>query len=322
MTSPLPLNRNLDVVYGDVVSVSPRIRRVVAKNPSRFTFKGTGTYLVGHGDVAVIDPGPALDEHADAILAALGPGERITHVLVTHTHSDHSPGCRLLRDRGVDAPTFGFGPHGQVPPDDPSDRVIFGDPDADGRDEKPAGQELREGADTEFRPDITMSSGDVLVGAGWTLRAVHTPGHTSNHLCFALPEEKVLFSGDHVMGWSTSVIGPPDGNLNEYLASLRLLLRRNDQFYWPTHGPRIDDPHTLVQSFINHRNERTAQLLAELSNGPRTLADIVPRLYADVDKKLWPAAAASMYAHALALVETGQIRADAQARRTSSYTLA
>jgi glyoxylase-like metal-dependent hydrolase (beta-lactamase superfamily II) len=313
-------SRDFSVEYGRVDHLSPLIRRVVANNPNRFTFTGTGTYLVGHGDVAVIDPGPADDQHVAAIVAALGPDERISHVVITHTHSDHSPGAALLRALGVDAPTFGYGPHGAVALDDPNDVVTFGDEQADA-DDRPDAATLREGADTAFTPDVPVSHGDVLVGAGWRLTAVHTPGHTSNHVCYALDGERVLFTGDHVMGWSTSVIGPPDGNLNEYLASLALLLGRPDRTYWPTHGPAITDPKPFVRSFIEHRNERTQQLLDALRSGPASLPQIVPKLYADVDKKLWKPAVASMFAHALALLELGKIRCDGEPRRTSVYEL-
>jgi glyoxylase-like metal-dependent hydrolase (beta-lactamase superfamily II) len=327
----------LDIEYGRVDQVSPLIRRVVANNPSKFTYLGTGTYLVGHGDVAVVDPGPAIDAHVAAIVAALGPGERISHVLVTHTHSDHSPGAALLRALGVDAPTFGFGPHGEVPPDDKTDRIVFGDDEADWKDEKdkaerekaereakgepePQHDELREGADTDFKPDIVLRNGDMVHGKGWTIEAVHTPGHTSNHLCYAVHEEKALFPGDHVMGWSTSVIGPPDGSLRQYLASLRLLLDRDDTIYWPTHGPAITDPHTLVRGFLAHREFRNNQIVYELANGASDIAELVRRIYAAVNKKLWLPAAASTYAALIALIEDGRVETDdAEPRRTGTY---
>lgn len=332
MAVVIPYVRDLEVTYGRVEQVSPLVRRVVASNANKFTYKGTGTYLVGHGDVAVIDAGPALPAHVEAIFAALEPGERITHLLVTHTHSDHSPATALVQ-ANVDAPSHGFGPHGEVAPDDPDDRVVFGDPEADGEAEKAEREkalaegrsedELREGADTDFRPDVTLADGDVVRGSTWTLRAVHTPGHTSNHLCFALEEEAALFSGDHVMGWSTSVIGPPDGNLGRYLASLRRLLDRPDERYWPTHGPVIPHPHALVRSFLAHRAERTEQLLAALADGPATLAELVPRLYAPgTPKPLWRAAAASLYAHVLDQLEQGRVTTDGEPRRTAVYRLA
>lgn len=323
MATQIPFVRELDVTYGEAVAVSPLIRRVVADNPSKFTYLGTGTYLVGSGEVAVIDPGPALAPHAEAVLAALGPGERITHVLITHTHSDHSPAAALLRDLGVDAPTYGYGPHGEVAPDDPDDRIVFDDAEADGSAESRAAppEELREGADTDFVPEVVLADGDVVSGAGWTIEAVHTPGHTSNHLCFALTEERALFSGDHVMGWSTSVIGPPDGDLGRYLESLAKLLDRDDARYWPTHGPAITEPHTHVRAFIAHREERLDQIRAALAPGPTTIAELVPRLYADVAKALWRPAAASVYAALLHLAAAGEVEVDQPPRRTATWAL-
>jgi glyoxylase-like metal-dependent hydrolase (beta-lactamase superfamily II) len=300
------------------------VRRVVAENPSKFTYHGTGTYLVGLGEVAVIDAGPASAVHAGAVLAALDRGERITHLLVTHTHSDHSPATALLQAE-TGAPSYGFGPHGLVAPDDPTDRVVFGDDEADGKRDPgqgPPPDELREGADTTFRPDVALVDGNRLTGPGWTLEAVHTPGHTSNHLCYSLVEESTLFTGDHVMGWSTSVIGPPDGSLREYLRSLRLLLDRDDARYRPTHGRAVTEPRSLVRAFLAHRQERTDQILAGLRTGPATIAELVPRVYADVAKTLWRPAASSMYAHLLLLVEEGRVRSDGEARRTARYALA
>ena len=323
---PIPYVRDLEVTYGRVDQVSPLIRRVVADNPSKFTYLGTGTYIVGHGDVAVVDAGPLLDPHLEAVEAALEPGERITHLLVTHTHSDHSPGTAPLKER-TGAPSYGFGPHGAVPPDDPTDRVVFGDPEADGdpdRTDRPATTELREGADTGFVPDIVLTDGDVVGGGDWTLQAIHTPGHTSNHLCYALQEEAALFSGDHVMGWSTTVIVPPDGNLADYLDSLRLLLERDDDVYWPTHGPPITEPLELVRSYLAHREERTDQIYDVLHDGPATIPDIVRRVYADVPKTLWVPAAMSTHAHLLQLVQAGAVRVegDGPPRRTATYALA
>jgi glyoxylase-like metal-dependent hydrolase (beta-lactamase superfamily II) len=310
----IPYVRDLQVRYGEVEIVSPLIRRVVANNPNPFTYLGTGTYLIGHGNVAVLDPGPDDPAHVDAVLAALQPGERITHLVVTHTHSDHSPAAQALQER-AGAPTYGFGPHGPV--DDDGDRVVFGDPEAD-RD--PSSPEPREGADRSFRPDVVLRDGDVIQGDGWTLEAVHTPGHASNHLCYLLREEAVLCSGDHVMGWSTSVIAPPDGHLGQYLASLEKLLGRpQDRRYLPTHGPEITEPHTLVRAFLAHRLERTDQIVAALAAGPATIAELVPRLYADVSKRLWRGAAASMYAHVLHLYDLGTVVVDdgSPLRRTS-----
>jgi glyoxylase-like metal-dependent hydrolase (beta-lactamase superfamily II) len=203
MPVEIPFNRAPDLPPGEARDVSPLIRRLVAPNPSAFTFHGTGTYIVGRGTVAVIDPGPAIESHLEAILDALR-GESVSHILVTHTHMDHSPLARPLQ-RATGAPVWGCGPHGS------------------GRHEQ--GAKVEEGGDFAFAPDRQMAHGDVVDGAGWTIEAVHTPGHTSNHLCFALREENALFSGDHVMGWSTSVISPPDGDMRAYMASLDLLQR-------------------------------------------------------------------------------------------------
>ncbi len=321
----IPFVRELDVVRGQVDQVSPLLRRVVADNPSKFTYLGTGTYLIGRGEVAVVDPGPALADHAEAVLAALDPGERITHVLITHTHSDHSPALRLLRERGVDAPAYGFGPHGQVPDDDPADRVVFGDAEADRPADEPSdGSDVqREAADVDFVPDEFLAHGDVVGTDEWTAEAVHTPGHTSNHLCFAVAEERALLSGDHVMGWSTSVIGPPDGDLGQYLDSLRLLLDRDDDVYWPTHGPPITEPRAHVEAFLAHRSERLDQLRAGLADGPATLAELVPRIYAEVPKALWRPAAATSYAHLLHLLERGEVEvvSDGGPCRTATWAL-
>ncbi len=308
----IAFNTDFEPVYGQVDELSPLIRRVVARNPNPFTFTGTGVYLVGRGSVAVIDPGPTLDEHIDAIVAALDPGERISHVLVTHTHTDHTAGVAELVAR-TGATTYGFGPHGPVPDHDPLDTVSFDEyftaeeTEAFEKAWRDTPDELkREGPDVDFVPDIAVADGDVIEGPGWTVEVVHTPGHTSNHVCFGLREEKVLFTGDHVMGWATSVISPPDGDLFDYLASLRKLLERDDERYWPTHGPAIDNPKEYVQSFLDHRLNREAQIVAALGTGPTTIKDIVPGMYADVDKRLWRAAANSVYSHLLALHRQGR----------------
>jgi len=278
----------------------------MADNPGPYTYLGTGTYLVGRGDVAVIDPGPSKPaDHVDAILAGLEPGETITHLVVTHSHGDHSSASKALGER-VGAPTYGFGPmlFQDVPTDD-SDKIVFGDPEAD---EDPPPSEPREGLDRGFTPDVALVDGEVLEGGSWSLEAVHTPGHASNHLCYLLREEGLLFSGDQVMGWSTSVISPPDGDLGQYMASLeKLLARRTDLRYRPTHGPEIANPHAYVAALLAHRRERSAGILKVLDEAPATIAEIVPRLYSDVGKRLWRGAAASVYAHLLHLHDVGEV---------------
>ena len=276
------------VEYGVAETVSPLIRRVVARNPSPFTYHGTGTYLIGRGEVAIVDPGPALVEHVDALLAVLA-GERITHQLITHTHLDHSPAARLIAER-TSAPTYGFGPH------------------AEGRYER--GATVEAGADLAFVPDVRVGHGETIEGDGWTVEAVHTPGHCSNHLCFALREERVLLTGDHVMGWSTSVISPPDGDMGAYLASLSLLLERDDRVYLPTHGPAIDSPQPFVRSFIAHRAEREQQILQCLQRGTEHITDMVPIMYAGLPRVLHGAAARSVFAHVLHMLERGVLRCE------------
>lgn len=329
MAAPIVHNRDIEFEYGRVDRLSPLIRRVICRNPGPFTYTGTGTYIVGNGRVAVIDPGPALDAHLDAIVAALGPDEEITHILVTHTHSDHSPGAAPLQAR-VGAPTYGYGPHGAVGPDDPDDKVDFSayisaeeraTYEKEHEDLDPALK--REGPDLAFAPDERVGDGDVIADAagGWSLEAVFTPGHCSNHLSFALREENILFPGDHVMAWATSVVGPPDGSMTDYLASLRKLLPRTETRYWPSHGPAVEDPATYVRSFLAHREEREAQILAFFGEKPARIADLVPTMYAAYDKRLWYPAAASVYAHVLGMVGDGRLRVDggSDPKLTSTY---
>jgi glyoxylase-like metal-dependent hydrolase (beta-lactamase superfamily II) len=298
----LPFVTEPEVHHDQPEALTASLRRIVANNPGPFTYHGTCTFVVGHGDVAVIDPGPDDSGHVEAILQTLEPGERVTHILVTHTHSDHSPAARELKVR-TGAPTYGFGPQLRLVDPDPT-RVVFNDPEADPDPSKARPR----GSDVDFAPDVTLEDGDVVVGSGWSLEAVHTPGHASNHLCYFLQEEYALITGDHVMGWSTSVVSPPDGDIGEYLAGLeKLLARSQDRRYLPAHGPEISEPHAYVQALIDHRRERSEQILAALESGPLTIAEMVPRIYAATPKVLWPAAASSVYAHLLHLHEVGAV---------------
>lgn len=328
----ISFNRDFEPRYGRATELSPTIRRVVANNPNPFTFTGTGVYLLGRGDVAVIDPGPSVDEHLDALMAALKPGERITHLLITHTHTDHTAGVAKLVDR-TGAATYGFGPHGPVPDADPLEKVSFDEyftAEEKAEFEKAwadTPDELkREGPDTDFVPDVAVGDETVIEADSWRVEVVHTPGHTSNHVCFALTDattgERVLFTGDHVMGWATSVISPPDGDLYDYMNSLAKLLDRDDDRYWPTHGPAIDEPQKYVTSFIEHRNQREAQIIEALAaDGPTTIKAIVPGLYAEVDKRLWRAAANSVYSHLLALDRQGRVAAHDEAGEPTEPSL-
>lgn len=297
MVTPIAFNRNFDAPYETVEPVSPLIRRMLAHNPSPFTFKGTGVYIVGQREVAVIDPGPDDADHLAALKHAVA-GLNVKYILVTHTHRDHSPAARALK-QWTGAPTYGFGPHhGQ-----------------------PAEGQVEEGGDFDFVPDIVARDGDVIAGEGFTFECVHTPGHTSNHVCYALKEEKALFTGDHVMGWSTSVVIPPDGDMADYLASLRKLLARDDTVYWPTHGGPIRDPKPLVEALIAHRLEREAQILDCLKRGVTGIPDMVRAMYADVDPRLHPAAAMSVLAHLVQLVREGRAVSNGTPSLSAQYRL-
>ena len=300
----IPFVRELEFEYGRCDQVSPLIRRVIARNPGPFTYTGTGVYIVGRGEVAVIDPGPDQPEHFEALKAALA-GERVTHVLVTHHHLDHSPLAHPL------AQAFGAKVHGL-----PAPAAHAGDAPA------LEAKTLEEGADDRFRPDVTLADGDVLSGPGWTLEAVMTPGHTSNHVCFALKEENALFSGDHIMGWSTTVITPPDGDMGDYFASLEKVKARDFQTLWPTHGAPVREVGPFIDAYVAHRRAREAQVLDALGAGLTTIKAMVPSLYATVDPRLHPAAAHSVLAHMILLAREGRIVADGAPGMDTQYRLA
>ncbi len=275
-----------DVRYGAVQQVSPLVRRVIANNPSKYSYRGTGTYIVGHGDVAVIDPGPALDEHRDALKAAL-EGERVRAILITHCHSDHSPLASWLREY-TGAPTIAYAEHGEV------------DTEAD----EESDVKIEESIDVAFMPDVRATDASIVARAdGWTLRAAHTPGHTSNHLCFALDEEQALFTGDHVMGWSTTVVSPPDGDMRAYMDSLRKVIARGDRTLWPTHGNPVTDPAPFLEAYLAHRVEREEQVLAQVRAGVGTIEAIVKVLYASVREELHKPAGRSVLSHLVKLVD-------------------
>ena len=295
----IPYVRDLDFEYGRADQVSPLIRRVVARNPGPFTFTGTGTYIVGRGKVAVLDPGPMDETHLHALLSAL-EGETVTHILVTHTHLDHSPLAPPL-SAATGAPVYAARP--PAPDDEP-------------------GVVVEEGDDGAFRPDVEIGDGDRFEGAGWTLETVATPGHASNHLCFALLEENALFSGDHVMGWSTTVVSPPDGDMGAYYASLDRVAARGFSTLWPTHGPPVTEPAPFLAAYKAHRLAREAQILDAVRSGHATLGEIVPRVYAAVDQRLWPAAAHSALAHLIHLVRAGAVVTDGDPGARSDYRAA
>jgi glyoxylase-like metal-dependent hydrolase (beta-lactamase superfamily II) len=281
----IAFDRDFDVPPGQAVSLSPLVRRVLVNNPGAYTFKGTSTFIVGRGNVAVVDPGPDDDAHLKSLLHALR-GETVTHILLTHSHADHSPLARRLKE-ATGAPTFAHGAV-EAPPQD--------------------GLRLDASIDHAFVPDVRLAESDVVSGNGWTLEALFTPGHMSNHMCFALREEQALFSGDHVMSWATSVIAPPDGDMADYFASLRKLLGRGEQVYHPGHGPSRTDPQPLVRGYLAHRRMREEAIRARVAQGARSIPEIVAAIYADVDPKLHGAAALSTKAHLDHLVAQGKLR--------------
>ncbi len=284
----IPYVREIEFTYGACDQVSPLIRRVVANNPGPFTFKGTGTYIVGQGEVAVIDPGPDDPAHLAALLAAVA-GERVTHILITHHHSDHSPLAGPLKAA--------------------TGATIYGCAVA-GHEEEDTGEvKMEAGHDHDFRPDVSLCGGGEVSGPGWTMEAIPTPGHTSNHLCYALRQENACFTGDHIMGWSTTVITPPDGDMTDYIDSLQKIRAHEFTTLWPTHGPPILQVTPFIDAYLTHRQERIDQILLALADGPARIRDLTPKLYRDVDERLWPAAARSMLAAIIHLERGGDIEA-------------
>jgi glyoxylase-like metal-dependent hydrolase (beta-lactamase superfamily II) len=267
-----------DLPTGILMPLSPLVNRVLAPNPSPFTYTGTQTYMVGVEAVAIIDPGPDDAAHLAALRAAIG-GRPVAAILCTHTHRDHSPAARPLA-QATGAPIIGCAPL-TLEDDGPRADAAF---------------------DAEYRPDRVLTDGEQVSGPGWTLEAVATPGHTSNHLCFALPQEQALFTGDHVMGWSTSVISPPDGDMTAYMRSMQRLTERDDIVYYPAHGEPIDAPQRLVRGMMGHRKQREGQILRFMErNGDSAIPDMVADMYKGVDPRLHGAAGRSVLAHLIDL---------------------
>lgn len=295
-----PFDLRLDT-EGPVVELEPGLRRVACPNPSPMTFTGTRTYIVGRGEVAVVDPGPEHPGHLETILSALGPGERVSHIVLTHTHVDHSPGAAALKAR-TGAPTWAFGIHGTGMSERMKALAASGAKLGGG-----------EGGDHDFVPDHVLADGERLQGAGWALTAIHTPGHTANHLAFAVEAEGMapgaVLSGDHVMGWATSIVSPPDGDMAAYMASLRKLQGRGDRVFHPGHGHPIEDPEAMIAHLIAHRESRVRQVLAALPAADRpgkTALELATGIYTDVDPALLGAAARNVFSALLGLLEEGR----------------
>ena len=296
----IPFVKDIHFTPGVADEVAPGVRRVIADNPGPFTYTGSGTYIIGTGDVAVIDPGPDDSAHIDAILKTLGD-ETVSHILVTHTHLDHCGGVQELKER-TGARVLAYSAH----------------PVREKKSDAPA---LDEGADYRFAPDETITDGAVIEGPDWRLEAVHTPGHLSNHLCFALPAQKALFTGDHMMGWATTVVAPPDGDMTAYIESLDKLLARDDAIYFPTHGAPIENPHRFVRAVKTHRLMRDAQIIDQLKKGRTRIKEITAAMYADVDKRLHGAAALNVLAHLIRLVRIGTVTCDGEPGLKQTYAL-
>jgi len=277
----------IDAPTGVAEALDPLVARVLAPNPSPYTYTGTQTYLVGTTDVAVIDPGPDEPEHLDALVKAIG-GRPVVAILCTHTHRDHSPAATPLKAL-TGAPIIGCAP------------LTLSD----------AGPRADAAFDADYRPDRVLEDGETVSGTGWTIAAVATPGHTSNHLCYAVRENGALFTGDHVMGWSTTVVSPPDGDMAEFMRSLDKLMQRDDRVYYPAHGPAVEKPQRFVRGLIGHRKQREGQILRLLQGGTDDIPAMVARMYVGLDPRLNGAAGRSVLAHLLDLKARGIVEEEA-----------
>ncbi len=291
MAEDIPFNREDAAVAGQVEQLSPLVRRILCDNPGPFTFKGTVTYVVGSGRVAIIDPGPDDPRHIAAVLEAV-KGETVEAILVTHTHRDHSPATPAIK-AATGAPVYAEGPHRAARP------LNLGETNA-----------LDASGDKDFVPDIVLKDGDVVSGTGWTIESVFTPGHTANHMAFALREEETLFSGDHVMAWSTSIVAPPDGSMGDYMASLDKLRARGETLFWPGHGGPVREPAKFMRALSHHRKLREAAIMKRLASGDRQIPEIVAAIYEGLDPRLKSAAGLSVFAHLEDLVAKGLATSD------------
>jgi len=291
MADDIEFDRNFSAVPGRSEEVAPGVRRVLAPNASPFTFTGTCSYIIGEGTVAILDPGPDDPAHISALLDAVR-GETVAQIVLTHTHRDHTAGVPALQ-RATGAKTYGEGRHRAARPLHEGEAV-----------------RLDAGGDLEFMPDVLLREGETIEGPGFKLEAVATPGHTANHLAFALEGTDVLFSGDHVMAWSTSIVAPPDGSMRDYLQSLEKLLARRETIYFPGHGPAAQDAHALVERYITHRGAREAAILRKLERGESDVPALVQAIYIGLDPRLTKAAAMTMLAHLEHLVDRGRVETD------------
>jgi glyoxylase-like metal-dependent hydrolase (beta-lactamase superfamily II) len=302
MPDDIPFDKNLDLVPGRVDEPLPGLRRVLCNNPGPFTFKGTVSYIIGRGKVAIVDPGPDDPAHSAALIEAVR-GETVTHIFVTHTHRDHSPGVPAIK-RATGALVLAEGPHR------PSRALHTGD-----------APRLESSNDTDFRPDRALADGEVVAGDGWTVEAVATPGHTRNHMAYAIKELNVLLSGDHVMAWSTPVVAPPDGAMGDYMASLHKLTKRPEQVYFPGHGPAVRNAQRFVAAYILHRKAREAAIVNRIAKGESDIPGLVEAIYTNLDPRLVKAAGMSVLAHLEDLVARGAVATDGPPSIVGRYRL-
>ena len=274
-------NKKFTANYENAEILDVNVKRLLAPNPSPFTFYGTGTYIIGDEEVAVIDPGPKIESHIKNLLKLISQASKV-HLFITHTHADHSPASKIIKDN-INCITYGYGPYPR----------------------KNFNTEFEEGHDLTFKPDVTLKDGELIKGKNWSIRAIHTPGHTSNHMCYGLEENSILFSGDHIMGWSTTVIIPPDGNMSSYIDSLKKVLDYDYKVVYPTHGGPIVKPKQFVRALIKHRLMRQKQITNELKKNKLSLKEMVCKFYKTTDKRLWPAAEKSILANLLSLKSKG-----------------
>lgn len=294
-------NREFDPAYGIAVPVAEGVQRMTVNNPSAFTFHGTNSHIVGEKSVAVIDPGPEDEAHFNALMAAL-EGRELTHIFVSHTHRDHSPlAARLKQVTG--AVIVAEGPHRAARPLHEGEKNPFA-----------------ESSDTDFVPDIALADGESITGDGWTLTALHTPGHTANHAAFALDGTGIVFSADHVMAWATTIVAPPDGAMSDYMRSLDKLLMRQDRLFLPGHGGPVTEPSAFMRGLRAHRRMRETAILARIKAGDRSIADMVKVIYRNTDPRLHGAAALSVLAHLEDLIEKGEVQTDGPPALTGIYS--
>ncbi len=303
MSDDIAFDKSFDLPPGQVEEVTPGVRRILCNNPGPFTFKGTVSYIVGRGSVAIIDPGPLDESHVAALLDAVR-GETVTHIFITHTHRDHSPAAARIK-AATGAPTLGEGPHR------PARALNIGE-----------ARPLDSSGDMDFRPDRVLSDGDVVDGAGWSLEAITTPGHCANHMAFALKGTDILFAGDHVMAWSTPVVAPPDGSMSDYMASLDKLTRRAETTYYPGHGGAVRDAPRMVRQYIAHRRAREAAILDQLKGGETDIPSMVREIYVGLDPRLTKAAGLSVLAHLEDLVARVKVTTDVMPSVNGRYRVA